>query len=138
MASLAFSTEGTPQPQGSTRVFMHAGKPKITTDNARLKPWRKNIVNAAWQAIDLDRWETTTAPVTVLLTFALPRPKTVKRHCPTVKPDLDKLIRGVLDALTTAGVYADDAQVVRLHVVKVYADRGAPGVHITVTELEER
>lgn len=137
MKALSFSTNGTPQPQGSTRVFMVAGRPRITTDNDRLKPWRKAIVNAAWQAIEEHRWEATAEAVAVTLTFRLPRGKTVTRALPTVRPDLDKLIRAVLDSLTTAGVYNDDSQVIRLAVGKFYAAEGTdPGVHVTITELE--
>ena len=61
-------------------------------------------------------------PVTVRIDFHLPRPKTlpkrVKYHCK--KPDLDKLARGSLDAMTGT-LWTDDAQVVDLHVVKHYA-----------------
>jgi Holliday junction resolvase RusA-like endonuclease len=50
------------------------------------------------------------------------------RRYPTTKPDLDKLARAVLDALT--GVYyLDDAQVVSLDLQKAYT-HGAPGVYI--------
>ena len=45
----------------------------------------------------------------VELDFYLPRPKTVKRQWPTVRPDADKLLRAVLDLMTKAGVYCDDA-----------------------------
>jgi len=138
VSRLHIVTEGTPQPQGSTRVFMHAGKPKITTDNARLKPWRKHIVMAAWMAMGDVDWKTTEAPVLVSLSFAMPRGKTVKRRWHTVKPDIDKLTRGVLDALTTAEVYRDDSQVIALTVTKFYAEVDQPGVCIHVMEVESQ
>ena len=59
--------------------------------------------------------------------FTMLRPKTVTRPEPSVAPDLDKLIRGVLDALT-AVVYRDDSQVTRITAQKVYGER--PGVWI--------
>jgi Holliday junction resolvase RusA-like endonuclease len=48
-------------------------------------------------------------------------------------PDLDKLCRAVADAITDAGLWADDAQVVSLVAAKRYSS--PPGVHITITEL---
>jgi Holliday junction resolvase RusA-like endonuclease len=65
-----------------------------------------------------------TGSVSVSCCFALPRPKKYQRrgvepaHC--VAPDLDKLVRGVLDALSQV-VFVDDAQVVSLSAVKYYA-----------------
>jgi len=50
-----------------------------------------------------------------------------------VRPDLDKLERAIGDALTDAGVWVDDGQVVNSHTQKWYAE--TPGVHITVLEL---
>ena len=53
-------------------------------------------------------------PVAVWAAFVFPKPKTgpdrdAKYH--TGRSDLDKLLRSLLDAMTTAGVWADDAQV---------------------------
>ena len=66
------------------------------------------------------------------LAFYFSRPKSVsykKRPDHTVKPDIDKLIRAVLDALT--GIfYADDAQVDELYVTKMYGD--PPRVEVEV------
>ena len=63
------------------------------------------------------------------------RPKTVKvrkRPLPIVKPDLDKLVRSVLDALSGV-VFADDAQVTGLLTVKRYEQAGVPvGVQVHV------
>lgn len=74
-------------------------------------------------------------PQTVRITFAMPRPKDhmmlrggryVVRQSyiwkqPASAPDLDKLVRAVLDALTGLA-YHDDAQVVEIHARKVYGD----------------
>jgi Holliday junction resolvase RusA-like endonuclease len=63
------------------------------------------------------------------VSFRLAKPKTVKRDLPSVRPDLDKLARATLDALTTAQVVTDDAQVCDLWVSKRY---GIPGADVTV------
>jgi Holliday junction resolvase RusA-like endonuclease len=65
------------------------------------------------------------APVAVGLRFYMPRPKSKKKAVfPTTKPDIDKLARAALDALSTV-VFRDDAQVIALQARKVYADAGA-------------
>ena len=64
--------------------------------------------------------------------FYLPRPKShfTKRGVrlsapwwPVTKPDLDKLTRALLDALTDAGIWRDDSQAVELHAEKIYHDQ---------------
>lgn len=69
-------------------------------------------------------------PLVVDLTFFMPRPKTVTRQYPTVKPDADKLTRTILDSLVAASLMPDDAQVIELHVTKHYDTD--PRVNITV------
>lgn len=63
-------------------------------------------------------------PIAITLLFSFIRPKSVsekKRPYMTVKPDLDKLIRAVLDALTNVA-YKDDSQVIHIYAEKVYSD----------------
>lgn len=51
---------------------------------------------------------------------------------PTSKPDADKLLRAILDALTIARLYIDDAYVVVVRVRKMRAVDGRTGADITV------
>ena len=77
-------------------------------------------------------------PVRVDLVFLLPKPpsRPKRRRCwPTVKPDIDKLVRAVLDALTSV-VFTDDAQVVALRVDKDYGATWT-GVDVRVREVTE-
>ena len=70
------------------------------------------------------RLETSTAP-----SWAVPH---------LSKPDMDNIAKAVLDALTVAGVWADDAMVCSLLASKSYAARGqAPGTCIHIYTLEE-
>jgi len=48
------------------------------------------------------------------------------------KPDLDKLARSTCDSLTTSGLIADDARIVRLHAEKVEIADSWHGAEITV------
>ena len=72
--------------------------------------------------------------------FYLPRPKSLPKRVTehTKKPDLDKLLRAVLDACTTGGVWRDDSQVATIHARKVYAgDADLVGCDIVVHTLED-
>lgn len=73
-------------------------------------------------------------PVTLHLTFHMPRPKSVSRRYPNSAPDLDKLIRGVGDSLQASGVLGNDGQIVTIVAHKIYAaETGDMGVEIEVT-----
>jgi Holliday junction resolvase RusA-like endonuclease len=65
----------------------------------------------------------------VTLLFIMPRPKTIKRPEPSVAPDLDKLVRAALDALTSVA-YGDDGQVTEIHAMKIYGQ--VPGLEVRV------
>lgn len=128
--SVTFYVHGKPEPQGSARAFMAAGRPVITSANRNLKDWRTIVQLAAQQHAHMHD-----GPVEVVLRFYLPRPaslpKKVTRH--VKRPDVDKLARAALDALT--GVFfKDDSQVVCLVADKSYADPFV-GVEITVRSL---
>jgi Holliday junction resolvase RusA-like endonuclease len=54
----------------------------------------------------------------------------------TSRPDIDNLVKFILDALN--GIFwNDDTQVVLLSATKSYITTGAPGVYIVVTEIDE-
>lgn len=128
---IAFEVPGIPQPQGSKR---HVGGGRMIESSAKLRPWRDRVVYAAREAMQ-GREAMTAALLTV--TFSLARPASVspkRRPRHTVKPDLDKLVRAVGDALTEAGVVTDDAVIHSIVASKVYADEPAgSGVTIVVT-----
>lgn len=102
---------GQPQPQGSTKAYIRGGRAVITTTNTNLKPWRavaaERIRNAhTGPALD--------CPVAITACFYLTRPKTPKFDRPATKPDLDKLVRAVGDALTDSGAIVDDSRIVSI------------------------
>ena len=112
---------GLPQPQGSSRAFVRGGKPVITSDNPRLASWRMDVAHCAQAAMrEAHLTAPLVGPVRVAVRFALPKPQRTRRQHPTVRPDVDKLARAVLDALTLASVWVDDAQVVILVAQKAY------------------
>jgi Holliday junction resolvase RusA-like endonuclease len=98
-----------------------------------VKPWREAVTKKTAQHMSWEGLNAITNPVEIALIFHLPKPKTVKRDFPSVKPDLDKLVRSTFDGLTTGGLYDDDALVIALSASKIYAtDR--IGCQIIVSE----
>lgn len=135
---MKFFVPGRPAPQGSKR---HVGRGILIESSRRLRPWREDVKRAAIEA-----WtsEPTKEPVRLTLHFDFSRPKAhyysgrnagvLRPEAPSLyssngRDDVDKLARGVLDALTGV-VYADDGQVVILHAKKAYSER--PGVTVEV------
>jgi Holliday junction resolvase RusA-like endonuclease len=103
----------------------------LIPDNKRSKPWQTTI--AAVAQVSGIALAGKHVSVALGVVFYLPRPTSVKiakRPRPSVTPDLDKLLRTVLDALTGIA-YLDDAQVVQVTALKSYADHRSPGVSIT-------
>lgn len=138
---------GVPRPQGSKDPYARPGGGVNLVESARgLKAWRRAIVEACQDNEGAPRAVFARGvPVRLECVFVMPRtsrhPKTPGRPTPphTVKPDGDKLLRAVCDALTMAGVVWDDGQIDDHGVRKRYALIGEPtGVHITVhTSIEE-
>jgi Holliday junction resolvase RusA-like endonuclease len=150
MPLLEVDVPGVPIPQGSKNAFRHSktGRVVVIEANRDLEAWRHLVTLKARRA-----WGarlTHPGAMDVQLIFRLPRPaghlgtgrnagqvKLSAPALPAVKPDLDKLTRAILDALTQARVWEDDSRVVALHCWKFYADHGRrPGVHISVSAVE--
>jgi Holliday junction resolvase RusA-like endonuclease len=87
----------------------------LHSQGSALAVWRSLI---GWEA-KLAGASPHSLPVRITIAFYMPRPKTVKRAFPSVAPDLDKLVRAVLDGLTGVA-YADDGQVVEIYAQKLY------------------
>lgn len=149
---LTIEVTGTPVPQGSTRAFVVNGRAITTAANTKTKPWRQDVVAAALNAIadDPDAGWPLLGPLGVEITFALPRIKAhyrtgrraneLRENAPRwsdKKPDIDKLQRAILDALTDAGVWRDDSQVAQVTARKEYAEPGHTGASIRVVELDD-
>lgn len=93
-------------------------------------------------------WELVEGPVAVRLSLTVRRPaghwrtgsnaNLLRQAAPVEpigKPDVDKVARAVLDAMTYAEVWRDDSQVVDLRVVKHYTDHpGDPEGFVVIVE----
>lgn len=159
-SALSFQVKGLPAPQGSKRYLGRSGgKGVMVESSSKVAPWRADVRAAAeqamadhWQANELgglpvEQWSLWRAPVLAEMIFYLPRArshygtgrnsdilKSTAPRWPATKPDLDKLIRAILDSLTHV-VWSDDSQVVGIYTSKLYAHPGqGPGVKIHIKE----
>lgn len=128
---ITIDVTGIAQPKGSMKAFNIPGlkAPVVTSANPKLKDWQQSVTRAA----GLSCRSPVDWPISMALAFRLPRPKSRKKDVHHLtKPDLDKLIRAINDALT-AVAYRDDSQVVAIHAMKRYCRNDeTPGVRITL------
>lgn len=123
---IAFSVSGIPKPKGSMRLSRQG---KIIPGDSKLKWWSKAVAFAAHATTKTKL----SGPVSVSLRFRFVRPRNTKfTEAPYGKPDLDKLVRAVFDALTSH-CFEDDAQVCKVFSEKVWASK--PGVDVEVIPL---
>jgi Holliday junction resolvase RusA-like endonuclease len=134
---MKFTVHGLPAPQGSKR---HVGNGRMIESSKKVKPWREAVKWAALEArAAAGHPPPLEGPLSVTVSFYLPRPKTApkRRLYPDRKPDIDKLLRSTFDAMGDAGVWGDDAQVVMVAAAKYYAGAvmDSPGALIEVTAM---
>jgi crossover junction endodeoxyribonuclease RusA len=140
---ITIEVRGLPAPQGSKR---HVGRGIMIESSTAVGPWRE-AVRAETQRV-LNGHGPIAGPVALVVTFSLPRPaghygtgrnagkpKLSAPRWPAGRPDLDKLLRAVLDGLTMGGAWKDDAQVIWIVAEKRYAP---PRCRIEITPLEDR
>jgi crossover junction endodeoxyribonuclease RusA len=124
---IQFTAFGAPIPKGSTKAFVPKGwtRPIITAANMKTKPWAESVKWAAINSLRSEGIPYASGPVCMYVTFFMPKPKSAPKHAiPMVKkPDIDKLLRTVLDALKGV-IWTDDSQVTRVSAAKDYAEDG--------------
>lgn len=124
---------GRPRPKGSMRAVQNRAQTGayLIHDNKRTKPWQRDIEKAARLFFCGDPLASG-IKLEIAFWFHKPALATKKnRPYPTVKPDLDKLTRTVLDALSGI-VYLDDCQVISIDVTKRYSTDNFEGVNIKI------
>lgn len=140
MKPVRFTVLGVPQTKGSTRAFMRKGMrfPVVTSTNPHGKAWEKAVALGAIHARGAGA-PVYLGAVVLEVMFYLPRPQRLaKKATPphTKRPDLDKYIRCIGDALTGI-LWNDDGQIVRIVAEKAYAEAGAePRAVITVRGID--
>ncbi len=141
---LRFRVSGLPVTQGSKRAVLRGKRAGLIDSNdARLRPWRDAVRWTAHATAGIS-WQPIAGPVRVLLLFGLRRPAAAPKTRRTwpigaKSGDVDKLTRACLDAMTDAGIWRDDSQVVDARAIKDYPDALgmlAPGVTIAVWRVD--
>lgn len=141
--TLSFFVEGTPTAQPRVKAARRGGFVQIYTP-ATAKAWKTMVGLRAKEAMRKDGSGPFVGAVYLGLEFSMLRPdshfnakreikKSSRKHM-TCKPDLDNLEKAAMDALTTAGVWMDDCQVVIKKSSKAYL--GHEGVQIVISEVE--
>lgn len=134
--SVSFFVHGRPAPKGSYRRGRHGA---IIPASKYLAEWSEAVeARAKIHAGD----SPISGPVMLQADFLLARPK---GHFHTSgqlaaraigsyprRPDLDKLLRATMDALVSAGLLADDSQILEIHASKRYAISTSSGVSIGI------
>jgi crossover junction endodeoxyribonuclease RusA len=141
-ATIRFEVRGLPVTEGNMGANVVAGHAHIYhKKNKGLQAWRSDIAAEARRAAPSTMLA---GPLAVRLDFRLPQPASIRnwagrgknrvpvRNLPHKRPDIDKLVRAALDALTNV-IMGDDSQVVRLRASKSY---GTPGVSVEVRTIE--
>jgi Holliday junction resolvase RusA-like endonuclease len=136
-----FTVYGTPAPKGSKSAFairkggVLTGRTVLTErSSGAQREWTQRVReviqgrSAGYPLIE--------GPLHVELRFSVPKPKSARKSVvwPAKRPDLDKLSRLLLDAMTGC-FYVDDSQVCSMIVTKHYGIR--PGVDVRLWPLEE-
>jgi Holliday junction resolvase RusA-like endonuclease len=141
---IEFFVAGEPVPQGSTKSFYIEKLNRVVTThgNRNTDRWRHRIANEA-QRCNEDRplsfyCEDRNLGYVVRMQFHFTKPKSMpkKRNLNTKRPDLDKLVRAVLDGITGV-LIPDDAQVISISALKCYCDgTHQPGLSISVRRMK--
>lgn len=141
--TVKFHVEGKPVAQPRARACWrgrHAG----VWNPPKAKGWKALVSLACPAKI---KHKAFAGPVALSLAFSFARPPghsgtgrnagSLKRSAPLrhiQKPDLDNLAKSTMDALTEAGVWRDDCQVVGLEMVKAWDNVEGVTIHVKFLE----
>ncbi|HUL39310.1 MAG TPA: RusA family crossover junction endodeoxyribonuclease [Methanomassiliicoccales archaeon] len=137
---IRFFVAGEPQPKGSTRSFYVKKIERVvtTTTNKNTKQWQLRIATEAQRANEsravsfFKQDKGSGYEVEALFLFSRPKSLPKKVRSNTKRPDLDKLIRALLDGLANI-LLPDDSQVTSIKAGKRYIESGeTPGAEIRV------
>lgn len=140
---------GIPAPKGSARAMLIGGQARLiasgTSANARAQAaWVKAIREAALDTAPDQFFSNRALRIAIVFRLARPKGHFNKRGLrasapphPNVYPDVDKLVRCTLDALTGV-VFDDDSRIVALSVTKTYGTPGTEGASIAVDAMDGR
>ena len=132
---------GVPKAQPRARAFSRGGRVRMF-DPGTASAWKEEV------ALELRRHRPSKPierPVMLCVEFFMPRPLRLQRRqdpeeaiLMTAKPDVDNLLKAIMDALTDDGWWDDDALVCTVVASKSYAAKNASsGARIQICLLPE-
>jgi Holliday junction resolvase RusA-like endonuclease len=117
---ISFVVHLVPRPKGRPRFW----NGRVLTDKST-RQWEREFSRLA----STHRPQTPLAgALKIKLLFQMPRPKTVKREHPCIRPDLDNFTKAAMDGLSA--FWRDDCQIVQLTATKRYGEIGFVSVEI--------
>lgn len=124
-----FTVYGRPIPQGSKR---HVGNGVMVESSKNLRPWRQDVADTAFLNFGAMPYAGDgSESIVVRVVFHFEKPRSAKKRVyPTVKPDIDKCLRAILDALTGIA-YKDDAQVIEVKTQKLYGSPARAEIEVS-------
>jgi crossover junction endodeoxyribonuclease RusA len=149
VAVIRIDVLGIPAPKGSARAFVNrrTGRAVVVASGSRVNEkrliaWGEAVRRAAVRVVRAPVVRFCDTPLLVRIAFRLVRPAShvrkdgtsLRAHAPlspTTKPDIDKLARSTLDALTGTAI-DDDSRIVVLAVSKEYTHEGNAGCAIEI------
>ncbi len=122
---------GKPIAKARARSFVRGGKimhytPKQTRD------YEQEIAITIRNAMIKHRIATVLDPIGLSVDALFPRPKRAHGSANTSKPDIDNVLKSVMDGIKRGGFVRDDCQIVDVHAKKMWCDPGHQGVMITL------
>jgi Holliday junction resolvase RusA-like endonuclease len=141
---MTFFVAGTPKATPRVKACRFGNASRVYTPKTA-DDWKYCVQQAALKEIER-KGDFRDVSVKLTMTFFLARPKShfgkkgMKSTAPefvTSKPDIDNLIKAIMDALTNARMWHDDAQVSSIECEKRYmSDLDTQGCRISIISLE--
>ena len=134
-SEIRFFVQGIPKGQPRPRVARQGGR--TWAYNPKTADEWKDVVKAGGLQNRLNK--PIEGPIAMQIDFFMKRPKRLKKgeagYCP-VKPDIDNLVKAVMDSLNDTGIWGDDNQVVEICSSKKYCSDGdEPGAQIAIEAI---
>jgi len=138
---IQFTIYSEPVPKGRPKVGMRGRHPVVYTPEKTRKAERNFLAQAIPYKPDTPLQSNLSIEIKFYHAIPLSKPKKWKAEAreggqirPATRPDIDNEAKLVLDALNTV-FFADDRQIVELHLEKWYSAR--PRTEVTIKELNE-
>lgn len=135
---LTFVVPGEPRGKGRPRFGRTRAGAPVTFTDARTASYENLVRLAAAQAREAAGLcgEILDGPIIVTLTAFCARPKSAPRAklLPTSRPDIDNVVKAVLDGASI--LWRDDARIIELRAKKLYASDGDGGPRVEVEVMK--